>query len=375
HPLDYNGAPKVRQATGVRPLPVDDRTVVRVVRFLIAPVVTDLVSQSIFVQLDAEAGAGRQFDIPIHHLERIPDVTLAQAHLLLAQEIGNRGRDLQARGERNGAGRVVWGNGGEVGFSHSGDKAHFGDASRVTQVRLQDRSRALLEDLPESPFREDALTRGDGQVGAAGNFSHEVDILAIDGFFYEHRLIGFERLDQQLRGRRGNRAVKINPDVSVRADSLALKRELLDGVIDKRLVIDDASRPFLCRPGLECRESLRLPPLDILRRAGMRIDADPLPRRSAEELVNRNVQRLSLDVPKRLIDAAERAGQNRAVSIKGVTIDGLPVMGYRAGVFSDQIRLHFLDRLSAGERAPLRDRLPETGDGGRVVDAEEEPPG
>ncbi len=157
--------------------------------------------------------------------------------------------------------------------------------------------------------------------------------------------------------------------------SFALKRELLDSVIDKRLVIDDASRPFLCGPGLECRESLRFLPLDILRSAGMRIDADPLPRRSAEELVNRNAQRLPLDVPKRLIDAAERAGQNRAAPIKGVTINGLPVMRHRARVFSNQVRFHFLDRLSAGEGAPLRDRLPETGDAGIGVDLEEQPPG
>src|SRR5436190_22288244 len=82
-PLITMVLPKVRQATGVRPLPVDDRTVVRVVRFLIAPVVTDLVSQSIFVQLDAEVGVGRQFDIPIHHLERIPDVTRVLDHMPL----------------------------------------------------------------------------------------------------------------------------------------------------------------------------------------------------------------------------------------------------------------------------------------------------
>ena len=84
--------------------------------------------------------------------------------------------------------------------------------------------------------------------------------------------------------------------------------------------------------------------LNRLRRAGVGIDAHAVARRAAEQLVNRHAQRLALDVPERLVDAAERAGENRAAAIERMPIDGLPVMRYRPRVLADEVRLDFLDR-------------------------------
>ena len=43
----------------------------------------------------------------------------------------------------------------------------------------------------------------------------------------------------------------------------------------------------------------------------MGIHSNPLPGRTSQQLVDGNLQRLALDVPKRLVDAAQRAGEDR----------------------------------------------------------------
>ncbi len=76
---------------------------------------------------------------------------------------------------------------------------------------------------------------------------------------------------------------------------------------------------------------------------GVSVDADSIAGGSAEQFVDRHAERLALDVPERLVDAAERAGQHRTAAIKGVAVDRLPMMDHGARIFPDQIRLDFLD--------------------------------
>ena len=63
----------------------------------------------------------------------------------------------------------------------------------------------------------------------------------------------------------------------------------------------------------------------------MRVDADAVARRAAEQFVDRDAERLALDVPQRHVDAAEGAGEDRAAAIEGVAVDRLPVVDHGAG--------------------------------------------
>ena len=85
----------------------------------------------------------------------------------------------------------------------------------------------------------------------------------------------------------------------------------------------------------------------------MRVNADAIPRRPAEEFVDRHSERLPLDVPEGLIDAAQDAGEDRAAAIEGVAVDCLPMVRDGARVFADQVRLDFFDGSGAGQCAAV----------------------
>jgi hypothetical protein len=64
-------------------LPIHHRPVIRVIRLLVAPVVADLVSHRVLIQLDSQSRSRRQVNIARTNLERIPDAALNQTNLLL----------------------------------------------------------------------------------------------------------------------------------------------------------------------------------------------------------------------------------------------------------------------------------------------------
>ena len=142
---------------------------------------------------------------------------------------------------------------------------------------------------------------------------------------------------------------------------------------DRRRRFDVARRALLRRSGLERGEALGHARFQRVHAVAVRVDADAVARRSAEQFVNRHAQRLALDVPQRLIDAAERAGQDRAAAIERVAVDGLPVMHHAARIFADQVRLDLLDGFGAGERAAFGDGLAQADDAGVGVDLQKQP--
>src|SRR5262249_40709687 len=265
-------------------LPIHDRAVVLVVFLAILPIVADLVRQRILIQLDAEAWSGRQIEVATTQHEGFLQVALAQTDLLLAKEIRNRRRQLHARGQRNGAERVVRRDGSVIGLGHAGDEAHLGDAARVTEVRLQNGGRLLFQDFAETPFREHALSGGDRQMGAAGDFRHDVVILRLARLLDEHRLVRLQGLDEDLGQSGADGAVKIDGDVDVVARGFAQLGEFLGGVVHLRRRFEVAGRTPLGRPGLEGREATGHLFADLLRRAGVSINANPLTGRTAQEL-------------------------------------------------------------------------------------------
>src|SRR5579871_5916199 len=102
--------------------------------------------------------------------------------------------------------------------------------------------------------------------------------------------------------------MKIDGEIDIVATGLPQLGEFLGSVahLGRRLQVPRGT--MLARPGLECGEALGDLFLEALRSAGMGINTNPLPGRTAQELVNRDPQRLPLDVPECLIDAAERTG-------------------------------------------------------------------
>jgi hypothetical protein len=169
--------------------------------------------------------------------------------------------------------------------------------------------------------------------------------------------------------------VKVDPDIALLADDRAQFGKLGDGVIDPGLVLDDARVATIepGRAGLEGGEALGPLFADQFRGAGVGIDSDALAGRAAEQLIDRHTEQLSLDIPERLIDTAQRRGQDRATTIEGVAIDRLPVMGDIARILADQIGLHLADRLGAGSGPSLGDRLTKTDHARIGMDLQKEP--
>ena len=127
------------------------------------------------------------------------------------------------------------------------------------------------------------------------------------------------------------------------------------------------------RPRLERGEALRLLLLHRVDGARMRVDADAVARGAAQQFVHRHPERLALDVPQRLIDARQRAGEDRAAAVERVAVNRLPVMHHATGILTDQVRLDFLHRLGTRQRAPFGDRLAKPDDALVGVDLEEQP--
>ena len=92
-------------------------------------------------------------------------------------------------------------------------------------------------------------------------------------------------------------------------------------------------------------------------------------------LVHGDSQRFALDVPQRLVNTTERAGQDVPLAVvAGVTIDRLPMMHNQAGVFANQVRFNLPHRLRRGLRAALQIRFPKPDNSGVGVDLQEQPP-
>ena len=254
--------------------------------------------------------------------------------------------------------------GSVVGLGHPRDQPHFGDAPGVTQVGLQHRRRVFLQHFAKTPFGEDALTRGDGQVGRAGDIGHHVVVLRLARLLDEHRGVGLHRLDQHLREGRRNRSVEIHGDIDVRTDKFAEFAQFLTGVLHFGRRLDIARRAAFSRAGLEGRESLRdgLPDVLGIVAAGMGVDANLVPRRAAEQLIHRHAEPFALDVPQRLVDAAQRRGQDRPAAVERVPVNRLPVVHHGARILAHQVWLNFLDRRGASQGAAFGDRLAQPDD-------------
>ena len=92
-------------------------------------------------------------------------------------------------------------------------------------------------------------------------------------------------------------------------------------------------------------------------------------------LIDGHSQGLAFDVPQRLLDATEGAGKDWATSIKGMSIQGLPVVHHVARVLANQVRSHFVNGGGTGFGPAFSDGLSEADDALNGVNLEEQPPG
>src|SRR5687768_7509079 len=112
----------------------------------------DLVLHRLVVEFHAEAGPGWHTNVTVLDLEGFFDVTVPETHLFLAEEIRNRGGQLQAACERDRPEWVVRRDRSVIGLGHTGDQPSFHNPARVTQVRLQNSGGLLLENLAKAPL-------------------------------------------------------------------------------------------------------------------------------------------------------------------------------------------------------------------------------
>ena len=168
--------------------------------------------------------------------------------------------------------------------------------------------------------------------------------------------------------------MEVDADVHVVAARLAQRRERRARFVDELLRGNHAGLRAVLYARLERGEALILASLELFRIvADMRVDADAIARRTTEQFIHGHTHELTFDVPERLFDAAQRAGEDRTAAIERVTIDRLPVMHDVARIFADEIRRDLRNRFGASLGAPFGNRFAPADDAFVGVDLEEEP--
>ncbi len=359
-----------------RQSPVNDRTISAVVGFGVAPVVTQLVLHGVFIQFDAQARLGGDFDVTFFHLEGLLDVAFSQADLFLAEEVGDGGGDLDACGQRDGPQGVVRGQRGVIGLGHACNDTSLHDATGVAEIGLENAGSAFFQDFAEAPLGEDAFSGRNGEMGAPSDVRHDVYILALDRFFNKKGLIGLQSLDEQLGILGGNGPMKINADIGVLASCFADAGKGFCSGFDVGLGCDDTELIARINPRLEGVEAFGLAGLDgVGVVANMGIDSHSIARGAPQQLIDGHSQGLALDVPQRLLDATQGAGKDWATPVEGVSIEGLPVVDHVARVLADQVRSHFGNGGGTGFGTAFGDGLSQADDALIGVNLEEQPPG
>src|SRR5690606_19881118 len=130
---------------------------------------------------------------------------------------------------------------------------------------------------------------------------------------------------------------------------------------------------------LEGVEALRAMRLHLRDDVGRAVAADPavglhpLAHQAAEQLVDRHAQGLALDVPQRLVDAGDRAHQDRAAAVEAAAVQHLPQVVDARRIAADEIFAELAHRGLARTRAAPDPRLAPAADAPAGADAPEQP--
>jgi len=196
-------------------------------------------------------------------------------------------------------------------------------------VGLDDRDALRLQQLAKSPAREQPLARRDGDDELSCALLQRVGQLG------QHRLLDPQRMGRAHgrfelhRQRRAWPAVEIQGEVAPRPERLAHRFAAGDHAADRRQAFNRADRGQ--RIELDGRVSQRqrvlrpIPELDgVGREADVGVKPDPLPHRTAQQLIHGLIRNLAADVPQRHVHARERGSLDRPAAPVSVAVHPLP---------------------------------------------------
>src|SRR5674476_174973 len=105
------------------------------------------------------------------------------------------------------------------------------------------------------------------------------------------------------------------------------------------------------------------------------VHPDPVSDRTSEQLMDRDAQRLALDVPQRLVYAGHGAAQDRTTAVETALGEHLPVILNARGIAADEVLRELVDHCTHGVRMPFEARFAPADDTCLGLDPDEQPPG
>src|SRR3989441_6953123 len=277
---------------------------------------------------------------------------------------------MQGRGIRDGTVRVVGSDAHQVGLTQACDPARLEQPAAVTDVRLKDVASLELADPAKLPASGQAFARCDGHPHAPSHLEQCVRLLG------RHRLLAKEWM-KFLDGPdvfdglyRGRPTVKVHHDVHAVAHRFTELfhhpgKVVYGGEPHQRLgernddhfhravpFFNHRARSFDERSGFRgLIDGLHFPPAEV------RVHPDPVSHSAAQQFIDGDAERLSQDIPARLLDAGEGGHPDRADSPKGVAVEDLPEELDSSGVAAEEHGFEVLDASDHAARLPFERRL------------------
>jgi hypothetical protein len=340
------------------------------------------------IDLDAQAGRGEPLEAAVDEAQRlgVDDVVehfgalvVVDADRLLLDEVVGRGeRHLQTRRERDRAERAVRGDHRVVRLRHRRDPSHLGDAAGVRQVGLQDGDPGLQGGDELLPGVQ-PLPRRDRDAGGVDDPLDHVRVLGHDRLFEEEGMQRFEQRRESARRRDRESSVQVDRHVAVGAEHLAGAGDPGDDAIQLggRAVAAHPPRRVHLHRGEAHGELVGDVIGDLVRvvAADPAVGADALTHRAAQQVVHGHAEALSLDVPQRLVDAGDGAGEHRAATVELALGEHLPVVFDAVGVLAGEVHGELLHRGRHDIRVALQRRLAPAHQPVVGLDAHEQPAG
>jgi hypothetical protein len=310
-------------------------------------------------QVHAEAGARGDVDEAVvrqRHLvddvaaqvlrARLEDAGLEAGRVFLDREVGDGRVQLQARRQADRRERVVRHHLHVVGL---GDGRHLlgaGDAAAQAQVHPRVLDAAARQQGLELVDVGEALAGGDRDADLLGHPRHAVRAFGTDRVLDEHRVGVLDAAREHDRLGRGQAAVDLDQQVDAVAHHLAHAPGVVDGVahlldvgLEVDLVVALVQEGIQVAEGVEAGFHLGLAFHQHLVDAvlvDVAVDARLGARRPAQQLVDRHVERLALDVPQGDVDRRDGGVLGQAGEV-AEAVHHVPVMLDGEGVLALQV--------------------------------------
>ena len=285
--------------------------------------------------------------------------------------------ELKRGRKRDRAERAVRRDRDIIGLGHGRNLARFPDATCMAEIGLHDVDAAAGQQRLEVPAGEHTLAGGNWHAGRPRQLDQCLVVLWQHRLLEEHWVVGLQRFHQQLGHSLVGTPMEIDANIEAVAKRIAQRRKPVGGLLYLGAGVD----PFERVGGvhLHCAVALFEPFASLRYQIVGRVAADPgiyahlLTHRAAEQFVHRHAIAFALDVPQRLFDARDRAGQHRAAAIEPATIQRLPQILDVACLGTKQVIGHFLDSGLHRRGLALDNRLAPTNQAIGVGDFHKQP--